>query len=61
MPGVVPCHRVVNREGRLAPAFAFGGVDEQRRMLEAEGVAVSPEGYVDMAQHLWRGEPRDDG
>ena len=24
-PGVIPCHRVVNREGRLAPAFAFGG------------------------------------
>ena len=21
----VPCHRVVNREGRLAPEFAFGG------------------------------------
>ena len=24
-PGVIPCHRIVNREGRLAPAFAFGG------------------------------------
>ena len=25
-PGVIPCHRIVNREGRLAPAFAFGGM-----------------------------------
>jgi len=23
--GEIPCHRVVNREGRTAPAFAFGG------------------------------------
>ena len=51
-PGKVPCHRVVNREGRLAPAFAFGGTDEQRRLLEDEGVAVSPEGYVDLTKYL---------
>ncbi|MBP0972554.1 MAG: MGMT family protein, partial [Oscillospiraceae bacterium] len=24
-PGVIPCHRVVNRFGGTAPAFAFGG------------------------------------
>ena len=28
-PGIIPCHRVVNREGRLAPAFAFGGWEKQ--------------------------------
>jgi len=22
-----PCHRVVNRDGRIAPAYAFGGAD----------------------------------
>lgn len=48
-PGRIPCHRVVNREGRLAPAFAFGGTDAQRRLLESEGVEVSPEGYVDLS------------
>ena len=48
MPGIVPCHRVVNREGRLAPEFAFGGPEEQRRLLEGEGVVVSEDGYVDM-------------
>jgi len=51
-PGRTPCHRVVNREGRLAPAFAFGGTDAQRVLLESEGVAVSPEGYVDLSMYL---------
>ena len=35
-------------EGRLAPEFAFGGPEEQRRLLEGEGVVVSEDGYVDM-------------
>ena len=51
-PGVIPCHRVVNREGRLAPDFAFGGTDAQRRLLEAEGVEVSEDGYVDLSVYL---------
>ena len=29
-PGVIPCHRVVNRNGGLAPAFAFGGIEALR-------------------------------
>lgn len=52
-PGVIPCHRVVNREGRLAPAFAFGGMDAQKEMLAAEGVFVKEDGYVDMKQFGW--------
>ena len=39
---------MVNREGRLAPEFAFGGPEEQRRLLEGEGIEVSEDGYVDM-------------
>ena len=39
-PQNIPCYRVVNREGKLAPAFAFGGIDEQRARLCAEGVRV---------------------
>jgi methylated-DNA-protein-cysteine methyltransferase-like protein len=46
MPGVIPCHRVVNREGATAPAFAFGGSDVQRRLLENEGVSFDSEGRV---------------
>ncbi len=52
-PGIIPCHRVVNREGRLAPAFAFGGTDAQARLLEAEGVKVR-DGFVDLEKYLWR-------
>lgn len=35
---VVPCHRVVTKDGRLSKAFAFGGDDIQRQFLEHEGV-----------------------
>ena len=52
-PVVIPCPRVVNREGRLAPAFAFGGVEVQARLLREEGVEVI-NGFVDLEQYLWR-------
>lgn len=55
-PGVgggVPCHRVVFRDGSLAPGFAFGGPDAQRRLLETEGVGFLPDGRVDMASFGW--------
>lgn len=42
----VPCHRVVNKEGRLAPGYAFGGPDEQKKRLLAEGVAFTPNDKV---------------
>ena len=45
-PGVVPCHRVVNREGRTAPAFAFGGESVQRALLEKEGVLFGDDGKI---------------
>lgn len=53
-PGIIPCHRVVNRMGRLAPAFAFGGQEIQKALLEAEGVEVSADYTVDMDKYLWR-------
>lgn len=51
--GRIPCHRVVNKDGRTAPAFAFGGSDVQRAMLEAEGVTFLPDGTVDMECCSW--------
>ena len=41
-PGVIPCHRVVNRFGELAPAFAFGGREVQRAMLENSAFCADP-------------------
>lgn len=55
-PGVIPCHRVVNRFGKTAAAFAFGGEDRQRQLLEEEGVLFTPDGAVDLARCLWNGE-----
>ena len=39
-PGIIPCHRVVNREGSLSGAFAFGGLQAQQKLLDAAGVEV---------------------
>ncbi len=52
-PVVIPCHRVVNREGRLAPAFAFGGEQVQAELLRGEGVEVK-NGYVDLLKYIWK-------
>ena len=50
-PGVIPCHRVVNREGKVAPAIAFGGSDIQRELLEAEGIVFEEDGHVDLKKY----------
>ncbi len=52
-PGVIPCHRVVNREGKVAPAFAFGGGETQRELLEAEGIVFDKDGCVDLKIYGW--------
>ena len=52
-PGIIPCHRVVNREGRVAAAFAFGGGETQRELLEQEGVAFREDGTVDLSVYGW--------
>lgn len=44
-----PCHRVVDRNGRLAPSFAFGGAREQYLRLKSEGVRFIDEMHVDRA------------
>ena len=35
-----PCYKAVNGKGSLSRAYAFGGIDEQKRRLEAEGITV---------------------
>lgn len=50
-PSTIPCHRVVNREGRVAASFVFGGGDTQRKLLEAEGIVFDPDGRVDLKQY----------
>ena len=54
-PNTVPCVRVVNREGKLSEAFAFGGINEQQLLLEAEGIEVN-DSTVDLQKYQWKGE-----
>ena len=50
-PGIIPCHRVVNREGGVAPGFAFGGEGIQRQLLESEGIVFEPNGRIDLEKY----------
>lgn len=52
-PGIIPCHRIVFADGRLAPGFAFGGPEAQRELLEAEGVSFLADGRVDLSANRW--------
>ncbi len=45
----LPCHRVVDRNGEMAGGDHFGGAENQRRMLEAEGVPFTPKGRIDLS------------
>ncbi len=49
---LIPCHRVVNRDGRVAPGFAFGGKEEQKKRLKEEGVNFRDDSRVNLAKHL---------
>jgi len=50
LPGVIPCHRVVRKDGGVAPAFAFGGAGRQAELLRGEGVGFLDDTHVDMAR-----------
>ena len=49
-PNEIPCHRVVFKNGSLSPAFAFGGINRQKELLEAEGVTFTGT-HVNMPHH----------
>ena len=53
LPNVIPCHRVVMKNGALSKAFAFGGENAQRQLLLDEGVEVSLENIVNIKKHIW--------
>lgn len=49
----IPCYRVVNRAGRLSEAFAFGGINQQKLLLEAEGIKVE-DNHVNLEIYQWK-------
>lgn len=44
----LPCHRVVNSQGRLVP-----GWEEQQELLLNEGICFKKNGCVDLATYHW--------
>lgn len=48
----LPCHRVVNRLGEMAPGLIFGGAGVQRKRLKKEGVKFLPDGRIDLKKSL---------
>lgn len=55
-PEGIPCYRVVTKDGGLSEAFAFGGINVQRELLERDGVRFDENGRVPMELYRWRGE-----
>ena len=51
-PEKIPCHRVVNSQGKVAAKFAFGGAKGQVEKLLNEGVKVQ-NGKIDLNKFLW--------
>lgn len=47
--GNYPCHRVVNHSGRLVP-----GWEEQKSLLESEGVTFKDDLHVNLKKHKWK-------
>lgn len=52
-PVDLPWQRVVNKQGGLAVGWPNGGQAAHRAILEAEGVGVSDDFRVDIAQLQW--------
>lgn len=52
-PKNIPCHRVVNSRGCLAPSFAFGGEEKQRNLLENEGI-IFEKSRVSLDKYKWK-------
>ena len=57
-PQRTPCFRVVNSQGKLSGAFAFGGPMVQRDLLRQDGVEVI-NSRVDLKCFQWEGRPAE--
>ena len=51
----LPCHRVVNKLGEMAPSYVFGSMELQRDILISEGITFKENRCIDMKKHLWSG------
>lgn len=51
----VPWHRVINSQGRISIRNLRHAMDEQRLLLEEEGVVFNEAGYLDWDRFGWEG------
>jgi methylated-DNA-protein-cysteine methyltransferase-like protein len=49
----LPWHRVINKRGRISLGRG-DGYEEQKRLLEAEGVEFSDDDRIDLSYYLWQ-------
>lgn len=45
----IPCHRVVDKDGKLSESYAFGGSLEQYAKLKSEGVTFRDRTHADLS------------
>lgn len=53
----IPWHRVINSRGTISFPAGSAQAEEQRRLLELEGIRFDQSGKVDFARVGWRGPP----
>jgi methylated-DNA-protein-cysteine methyltransferase-like protein len=51
-PEHIPCYRVVTKDGKPSDAFVFGGINEQIKLLQEDGIEFI-DGHVDMKKYQW--------
>lgn len=51
----IPWQRIINGQGRISIVNRDYAAAEQAQLLRAEGVAVSDDLQIDLAQYLWEG------
>jgi len=49
----LPWHRVINAKGEIALSI-YNGADEQKAMLQAEGIQFLEEYKIDMKRYQWQ-------
>lgn len=47
-PENIPCHRVVNNQGRISSGYAFGGPEIQKKLLQREGIIFNEYEKIDL-------------
>lgn len=53
MPGFIPAHRVVNRNGMLTGKHHFGNSSTMQQLLENEGFTVKEDVVLEFSERFW--------